>query len=101
MSTKLEVVHMDPGSTAKVVSLTIGVLLITFILIQFAAVALGLLPSTTMPSNVAPGVHFLVVIAMVPVIYLIIAYASVFIFCLAFNYACRLFGGIRIEFADN
>lgn len=99
MSTKLEVVHIDPGSTAKVVSLTVGILLATILLIQFAAVAVGLLATSTMPLNVAAGINW--VIAMVPFIYLIVAYAAVFIFCLAFNYACRLFGGIRIEFSVN
>ncbi len=100
MSTKLEFIRIDPSSTAKVVSLTVGILLATILLIQFAAVAVGLLASSTMSLNVVAGIH-LVVIVMVPFIYLIVAYAAVFIFCVAFNYACRLFGGIRIEFSDN
>jgi len=40
------------------------------------------------------------VVAIVPFIYMIGSYISVFLFCLVFNFASRLFGGIRIEFFD-
>ena len=97
MSTKLEVVRIDPGSTAKVASLTVGILLAIVLSIAFVAAVLQALFSNTL--SLFAGINW--AIAMVPFIYLIIVYAVVFAFCLAFNYACRLIGGIRIEFSDN
>ena len=98
MSTKLEFIRIDPSSTAKVVSLTVGILLAIVLLIAFAAAGLQALFSNTL--SLVAGINW-VVITIVPFMYLIVVYAVVFTFCLVFNYACRLFGGIRIEFSDN
>lgn len=99
MGTKLEFIRIDPSSTVKVVSLTVGILLAIVLLITFVAAAVGSLALSNTTLNLVAGINW--VIAIVPFMYLFVVYAVVFIFCLAFNYACRLFGGIRIEFSDS
>jgi hypothetical protein len=75
-----------------------GILVAIAILLHFIAVAVGFRTAPAIPPMIVDGVGW--VVAIVPFIYMIGSYISVFVFCLVFNFASRLFGGIRIEFSD-
>jgi len=98
MNTKFTIGRIDPSSTAKVISLTIGILVAVVILLHFLAVAVGFRSIPAIPLKTVDA--SLWVIAIVPLIYMIGSYILTFAFCLAFNSASRLFGGIRIQFSD-
>ena len=98
MNKKLTIARIDPSSTAKVISLTMGVLVAIAILLHLVAVAVGFKAAPAVPIMAIDGAGW--VIAIAPFIYMIGSYVSAFVFCLAFNFASRLFGGLRIEFSD-
>ena len=98
MNTKVTVARIDPSSTAKVISLAIGILVAIAILLHFIAVALGFRTAPAIPPKTIDGAGW--VIATVPFIYMIGVYFFSFVFCLALNFTSRLFGGIRIELSD-
>lgn len=98
MNTKVTIGRIDPSSTAKVISLTIGILVAIILLAHFLAVAVGFRTVPAIPPQTVGGIGWFV--AVVPFMYMIGVYISTFVFCVALNFAIRLFGGIRIQFSD-
>jgi len=98
MNTKVTISRIDPSSTAKVISLTMGFLVAIAILLHIIAVAVGFRTAPVIPPRIIDGAGWL--IAIVPFIYMLGSYIFAFVFSLAFNFAIRIFGGIRIELSD-
>ena len=98
MNTKLTVARINPSSVAKVLSLTMGILVAVSVVLNLAAAMAGFHLTSTNPfTGIGSAVW---VIAITPFIYMIGAYIVTFVFCLAFNFSSRLFGGIRIDIAE-